>query len=316
MSETSRAWTVDESGSGARLDHFLAARLGGSRSSAQRLIRAGSVRVGAARVVRGSHCLRAGERVEVSGEPAAAGPPVPRGRVVYQDEAIVVVDKPAGLTVHPGIGRREETLAQQLGQWGGPWSSLAGPERPGIVHRLDRNTSGLLVLARSDAAHRELARQLRTRELGREYWALAEGTIREESGRIEAALGRDPARPRRMAVRADGREAITEFFVLERLEQRTALRVRLLTGRTHQIRVHLAYISHPLVNDPIYGLRPGGERPALHAASLHLRHPGSGRPLTFTSPLPDELAELRASSGAAPGSTPAWPWDRVNSKLP
>ncbi|HUY55289.1 MAG TPA: RluA family pseudouridine synthase [Candidatus Nanopelagicaceae bacterium] len=296
---------------GVRLDSFLATRLGSGRTRAHQLVVAGLVRVGGMVVQRPSTQLSGGAIVSV-GEllagravPAATGPV----RLVYQDDLIAVVDKPAGMVVHPAPAHHGTTLADVVRDWEGPWSSVGGPERPGIVHRLDRGTSGLLVLARTDDAHRDLAEQLRSRALGREYWALASGSFREDSGRIEAAVGRDRARPRRMSVTAEGRDAATEFFVLERLPHHTALRLRLLSGRTHQIRVHLAYIGHPLEGDPLYsGAEAVSDRPALHAAMLHLRHPGTGREMIFCSRLPEDLETVRLELGADPGSEARWPW--------
>jgi 23S rRNA pseudouridine1911/1915/1917 synthase len=263
-------------------------------------------------VLRPSQLVRGGDQVSLAEETRTPVFEESPGelRLVYQDEFLAVVDKPAGMVVHPGPGHREGTLAQVVRGWGGPWSLAGGEERAGIVHRLDRGTSGLLVLARSEEAHRALARQLRSRAMGREYWALAEGGFREDHGRVDAALGRDPKRPRRMAVGAGGREAVTEFSVLERLPKHTALRLRLLTGRTHQIRVHLAYIGRPITGDQLYGAsgEEGSERPALHAAMLHLVHPQDGRQMRFVSPLPADLEELRLQLGGPPGSRATWPW--------
>jgi len=298
-----------------RLDVFLAARLDEARAHAQRRVRAGLVSVGGQTVLRPSHPIRPGDLVSLSGEERPPAPePTPGAlRLLYQDDFLAVVDKPAGMVVHPGPGHREGTLAQLVQAWGGPWSLAGGAERAGIVHRLDRGTSGLLVLARSEEAHQHLARQLRTRTMGREYWALVEGELREDHGRIEAAVGRDPKRPRRMGVGASGRQAVTEFSVLERLAQHTALRLRLLTGRTHQIRVHLAYIGRPIVGDSLYGAsgREGFPRPALHAAFLHLIHPQDGREMVFVSPLPADLEALRLQLGATPESQVTWPWQAL-----
>ncbi len=304
---------------GLRLDVFLSGRVGGTRSHLQRLVREGQVLVGGRPTLRPSQVIREGDLVTVAEEaprPGSVQPP-PAVRRVYEDELVMVVDKPAGMVVHPGPGHRDGTLAQLLQSWGGPWSTAGGEDRAGIVHRLDRGTSGLLVLARTELAHRELARQLRARSMGREYWALVEGEFREDRGRIEAALGRDPKRPRRMAVGAGGREAATEFSVLERWPQHTALRLRLLTGRTHQIRVHLAYIGRPLVGDGLYGTSSakGSARPALHAAMLHFRHPVDGREMAFVSPLPDDLEELRVQVGAPVGSRAVWPWEALTSTV-
>lgn len=296
-----------------RLDVFLTGRLGVPRAKAQRLVREGLVSRAGLLLLRPSQLLRAGDQLAVAMEPAPISQPTPPSdlRPLYQDDWLAVVDKPAGMVVHPGPGHSQGTLAQLIQTWGGPWSESGGSERPGIVHRLDRGSSGLLVLARTEEAHRSLARQLRTRTMGREYWALTEGAFQEDRGRVEAALGRDPRRPRRMAVAAVGREAITEFTVLERFARHAALRLRLLTGRTHQIRVHCGYIGRPLVGDRLYGAAaaPGSpDRPALHAAMLHFRHPFDGREMTFVSRLPDDLEALRIAVGAPAGSRALWPW--------
>jgi 23S rRNA pseudouridine1911/1915/1917 synthase len=302
---------------GLRLDVFLSGRLGTTRANLQRLVREGLVSVGGRTVLRPSQLIRLGDLATVASEARAATAEEPHAEVrrVYEDELVMVVDKPAGMVVHPGPGHREGTLAQLVQSWGGPWSNTGGEDRAGIVHRLDRGTSGLLVLARTEEAHRALARQLRARTMGREYWALAEAEFREDRGRIEAAIGRDPKRPRRMAVGVGGRQAATEFTVLERWPKYTALRLRLLTGRTHQIRVHLAYIGKPLVGDGLYGSASakGSARPALHAAMLHFQHPVDGREMAFGSPLPDDLEELRIQVGAAPGSRALWPWQPLPS---
>lgn len=317
---TTRVLQADPSEAGLRLDVILGAHLEGGRSQAQRLVRQGLVLVGTTVVRRPSQTVRAGDLIELQEEPAAvAEKSTPQeARLVYQDELVVVVDKPAGMVVHPGPGHRDGTLAQLVQTWGGEWSQAGGSERAGIVHRLDRGTSGLLVLARTEEAHRELARQLRTRTMGREYWGLAQGGFREDRGRIEAAIGRDPKRPRRMAVGAGGRDATTEFTVLERWPEHTALQLRLRTGRTHQIRVHLAYIGRPLAGDALYGpgSMAGSARPALHAAMLHFNHPRDGQAMTFQSPLPEDLQRLRIEVGAELGSRAAWPWqDRSGTVL-
>jgi 23S rRNA pseudouridine1911/1915/1917 synthase len=296
---------------GSRLDAFLASSLGVSRQAAQRRLRLGLVRLEAGRPLRSSHLLQEGETVEVEEEPAPA--PAKLGlepRVVYDDGELMVVDKPPGLAVHPAPGLSAPTLTDWLQTQLGPWSLAGGPERPGIVHRLDRGTSGLLVLARTDTAHFELSQQLRLRTMGREYWALAEGALDEGRGRIEAPVGRERAHPGRMSVTSAGREAVTEFWVLERLPAHVVLRLHLLSGRTHQIRVHLAYIHHPVVGDTLYGNRQQkAPRPALHAASLHLRHPRTGQEMTFVSPLPADLRSLRRNLGGA--ERLVWPWPAV-----
>jgi 23S rRNA pseudouridine1911/1915/1917 synthase len=295
-----------------RLDVFVAGRLGLPRAQVQRLVRKGLVSLDGRAERRPAQLVHQGALVRVAQERPEEEPLAPCGelRVVYQDQAIAVVDKPAGMVVHPGPGHRQGTLAQLAESWGGPWSRAGGEERPGIVHRLDRGTSGLLVLARTEEAHGALARQLRSRAMGREYWALVEGGFKEDRGRIEAALARDPRHPTRMAVAPGGRDAITEFAVLERFPGHTALRLRLLTGRTHQIRAHLAYIGRPLAGDGLYRreVAAGSGRPALHAAMLHLHHPVDEREMEFVSRLPQDLEELRLSVGGEPGTRAAWPW--------
>ncbi len=233
--------------------------------------------------------------------PARAQPQVDLA-VVYEDDALAVIDKPSGLVVHPAPGHPSGTLADGLKQRGTTWSLLGGAERAGIVHRLDRDTSGLLVVAKTEAAHRSLARQLSDRTLGRTYWALVHGGFREESGTIDAPIGRHPRDRRRMAIIEGGREAVTDFRVVERLNGATVLELSLRTGRTHQIRVHLASIGHPIIGDTVYG-RPDPilARPALHAMRLRLIHPGDGTERTFDSALPPELVAARRSS-AEPGA--------------
>ena len=306
-----RQLRVGPTDGGSRLDAFLAASLGVSRQAAQRRLRLGLVRLEAGKALRASQLLHEGETVEVEEEPAPTLAELgPEPRVVYDDGELMVVDKPPGLAVHPAPGLSAPTLTDWLRTQPGPWSLAGGPERPGIVHRLDRGTSGLLALARTDKAHLGLSQQLRLRTMGREYWALAEGALTEGRGRIEAPVGRERARPGRMSVTSAGREAVTEFWVLERLPAHVVLRLRLLSGRTHQIRVHLAYIHHPVVGDTLYGGRQQEvPRPALHAASLHLRHPGTGQEMTFVSPLPGDLRSLRLSLGGP--REPVWPWPPV-----
>jgi 23S rRNA pseudouridine1911/1915/1917 synthase len=209
--------------------------------------------------------------------------------VVFSDESLVVVDKPAGLVVHPAPGHRGETLVDALrGVAGG-----GDPARPGIVHRLDRDTSGLMMVARSQSAHRELSRQVRRREVRREYVALVEGHLASRTGTIDAPVGRDHRARERMTVGGrQPREARTHFTVREVLPEDTLVDVRLETGRTHQIRTHFAAIGHPVCGDPRYGHagRHGLARQFLHSAKLAFSHPGTGEPLSFESPLPADLS--------------------------
>jgi 23S rRNA pseudouridine1911/1915/1917 synthase len=279
----------------SRLDLRVAKQSGVSRSAAQILIAGGHVRVNDRPAKSGQRVGPSDDVVVVippAAEPVAdvAGPQVPLS-IVFEDDALAVIDKPAGLVVHPAPGHPAGTLADGLRQRGTTWSQLGGEQRPGIVHRLDRDTSGLLVVAKTEAAHHSLSLQLQRRTLGRVYWALVHGTFRESTGRVDAPIGRDPGHRQRMAVVDGGRPAITDFAVAQRLRRFTRLEVRLLTGRTHQIRVHMASISHPIAGDPVYGRRAEAiiTRPALHAQRLTFLHPDDGRRCDFTSPVPADL---------------------------
>lgn len=270
---------------GARLDQYLVGRLPElSRSRIQRLIAEGHVWHND-RPARAGSRLRRGDQLRW--ELPAATPSQLKGepmelQVVFEDDDLVVIDKPAGLVVHPGPGHSRGTLVHGLLGRGAGWSTIGGTERPGIVHRLDRDTSGLMVVARNDAAHRELARQLQRRTMSRRYRAIVVGQVAEPAARIEASIGRDARNRQKMAVVASGKEAITVFRRLAVANDASLLEVGLETGRTHQIRVHLAYIHHPVLGDAVYGRRsPLIARPALHAEKLTLRHPRSGKLMTW-----------------------------------
>jgi 23S rRNA pseudouridine1911/1915/1917 synthase len=210
--------------------------------------------------------------------------------IVYEDDWLAVVDKPAGMVVHPAPGHPQGTLADALRERGTTWSLLGGEERAGIVHRLDRDTSGLLIVAKTESAHRALAEQLRNRTLGRTYWALVHGGFREETGTIDAPIGRDPRNRKRMAIVDNGRAAVSDFRVVERLGTMSVLEVSLRSWRTHQIRVHLAYIGHPVVGDELYGRgEPKLGRPALHATRLKFIHPSDGSSREYESLIPEAL---------------------------
>jgi 23S rRNA pseudouridine1911/1915/1917 synthase len=277
---------------GARLDAFLAGPLG-SRARAQRLIEDGAVRVDGA-VVPKRHRVSAGETVTVE-EPPEPPPAAPVGTaefaVPYEDEHLLVIDKPAGIVVHPARGHASGTLAQALADVAG-----GGEEgRAGIVHRLDRETSGLLVVARSGEAHRRLKAALQARDVTREYLALVEGRPPARRGTIDAPLGRDRrVRTRTSTDTDDPREAVTHFEIERALPATTLLRVRLETGRTHQIRAHLLAIGHPVLGDPEYGTPGllGLERQFLHAVRLVFAHPFTGETVEVVSELP---ADLRAA---------------------
>jgi 23S rRNA pseudouridine1911/1915/1917 synthase len=286
--------TVSTAAAGERLDRFIATHLG-SRAAAERAVEAGVLVDGRPRPK--SYRLEGGERVQLAGPveaPRAAPPPPPA--IVFQDEHLAVVDKPAGLVVHAGAGHAGDTLVDAL-------ADLVGggePDRPGIVHRLDRDTSGLLVVARSDEAHDRLTDLVRRRGLDRAYIALVRGRPASRSGRIEAAIGRDRDDPTRVSLDTDTpRDAVTHFEVERLLAAHALLRVRLETGRMHQIRVHLAAIDLPVVGDPVYGVPdPTLGRQFLHAARLAFVHPFTGERLELESPLPADLGTYL--SGLAP----------------
>lgn len=288
--------TVEAAAAGSRLDTYLAARLREvTRSQAKALIERGDV------VVEGtqpkpSHPVRPGQRIEVrirlAPQPARPEPePIPIA-IAYEDDDLAVVDKPAGIAVHPGAGRTGGTLVNAL-LAALPRLSGLDRTRPGIVHRLDKDTSGLMVVAKTDAAHRALAAQIRARAARREYTALLRGTVPWQERTVTAPIARHPVRRRQMAVREGGREATTHFAVAQRLGSFTLVECRLETGRTHQIRVHAKHIGYPLSGDPLYGRRGelGLTRQFLHASRLSFDHPRTGERMTFTSPLPADLQE-------------------------
>jgi 23S rRNA pseudouridine1911/1915/1917 synthase len=300
-------FTVSNESEGARLDRFLVSVLAGqSRSQIQRLIRDGHVRL-AGLEVKANQAVKHGQEISVEiPEPAGAvlePEALPLG-IVYQDSDIIVVDKPAGMVVHPAAGHSSGTLVNALLHHVADLSGIGGEKRPGIVHRLDRGTSGLMVVAKHDAAHDELARQFHDREVEKEYIALVWGDV-HAGRRIDQPIGRDPSNRKKMSARARrSREAVTRVVRAQRVGPAlTLVHVAIYTGRTHQIRVHLSAIGHPVVGDPLYGgVRrrvPGDiravthlDRPFLHAARLAFTHPIDGRRLEFTSELPEDLQRV------------------------
>ena len=300
--------TVGAAEAGRRLDQWLAARLPEfSRTRIKALVEAGGVSVdGAAR--KAAHRLRRGERVEVSIPPPPdeemAAEAIPLD-IVFEDAHILVVNKPAGMVTHPGAGRPTGTLAAAALAHAPEIAGVGGPRRPGIVHRLDKGTSGLIVLAKSRRAYESLTAQLQRRTMSRRYLCLVHGAIARQEGTIDAPIARDPRSRVRMAVAraGTGRRAVTRFRVLQRFAGYTFLECRLETGRTHQIRVHLASLGHPLVGDATYGgkrqretlpahLVEGLGGVALHAAGLTFRHPATGESVDLASPLPNRIAAL------------------------
>lgn len=296
---------------GERLDRVVALIADVSRTAAATAVRAGAVRVDGEVATSGKVRLDTGAVVEI--DPAAfprtalpVGEAGVRFGVVHADAGVIVVDKPAGLVVHPGAGRATGTLVNGLLHRFPELAGVGDPLRPGIVHRLDAGSSGLLVVARTGAAHDALVGQFASRRAGRRYDAVVWGHPEAPHGIIDAPIGRDPADPLRMAVVVDGKPARTEYQVIERFVapgRLARLSCTLQTGRTHQIRVHLAAVGHPLVGDPAYGERRttlGLTRPFLHAAELSFDHPTTGERLTFTSPLPADLATFLTTLEPAP----------------
>jgi 23S rRNA pseudouridine1911/1915/1917 synthase len=299
--------TVPDDSDGVRLDRFLASVVADrSRSQIQRLIKDQSVRV-AGQVAKSNQPVKAGQTVvldvpePVDAEPQAEALPLP---ILYQDHDVIVVDKPAGMVVHPAAGHSSGTLVNALLHHATDLSGIGGEKRPGIVHRLDRGTSGLMVIAKNDAAHEELARQFHDREVEKEYVALVWGVV-QAGRRIDAPIGRDPANRKKMSARARrSREAVTRIVRTEHINPAVTLaEIAIHTGRTHQIRVHLSAIGHPIVGDSLYGgvhrRVPGDvravthlQRPFLHAAKLAFKHPADGRRMEFTSELPEDLQQV------------------------
>ncbi|MCX5801735.1 MAG: RluA family pseudouridine synthase [Candidatus Eisenbacteria bacterium] len=306
---------IPHASEGKRLDVAVAALFPQiTRSQAQRLIREGNVRV-AGETAKSSQKVRAGQELTLTlVEPEASvheAQPIPLD-IVFEDKHLVVVNKPPGLVVHPGAGVKSGTLVNALLAHCGDLSGIGGVLRPGIVHRLDKGTSGLLVAAKTDQAHLSLAKQIAQREVARKYHLVVWGLLKESSGRIEAPIARHRIHRKKMAVDWQrGKKAATRFSVLERFCFATHATASLETGRTHQIRVHFSYLGHPVFGDPLYGGRTkavsrlGGERrreasdmlglierPALHAAALTFRHPISGETLSFEIPLPADIQGL------------------------
>lgn len=285
---------------GERADAFLARVVPDlTRSAAQRLLEAGAVRL-AGRPVRKNYRTAPGDVLEVdipAPQPVDLVPQDIPLDIVYEDGDVIVVNKPVGMVVHPAPGHSDGTLVNALlYHCGNTLSGINGTLRPGIVHRIDRDTSGLIIAAKNDAAHLALAAQLADHTLARTYECLAAGNFREDSGTVDAPIGRHPVDRKRMAVvRQGGREAVTHWEVIARYPGVTHLRCRLETGRTHQIRVHLAYIGHPILGDTVYGAKKpvaGLTGQCLHAVGLRFIHPRTGEPVELTCPLPEEFVRM------------------------
>ena len=290
---------ASEESKNQRLDAFLASSLDGlTRSQATRLIESGEVAVNG-RAVSKSYKLAGGEDVAVTlpePEPVEAVPQDIPLDVVYEDADVIVVNKPSGMVVHPAPGHPDGTLVNALlYHCAGTLSGIGGALRPGIVHRIDRDTSGLIIAAKNDAAHQYLSAQLADHTLARTYECIVVGALREDRGTVDAPIARHPTDRKRMAVVAGGREAVTHWEVIARYPGYTHVRCRLETGRTHQIRVHMAYIGHPILGDTVYGAKkevPGLTGQCLHAVGLRFLHPRTHEVVELSCPLPEEFTRM------------------------
>ena len=290
---------ASEESKNQRLDAFLASSLDGlTRSQATRLIESGEVAVNG-RAVSKSYKLAGGEDIAVTlpePEPVEAVPQDIPLDVVYEDADVIVVNKPSGMVVHPAPGHPDGTLVNALlYHCAGTLSGVGGALRPGIVHRIDRDTSGLIIAAKNDAAHQYLSAQLADHTLARTYECIVVGALREDRGTVDAPIARHPTDRKRMAVVAGGREAVTHWEVIARYPGYTHVRCRLETGRTHQIRVHMAYIGHPILGDTVYGAKkevPGLTGQCLHAVGLRFLHPRTHEVMELSCPLPEEFTRM------------------------
>ena len=287
---------------GRRLDILLSEQSGLTRSRVAALMEEGQVTVDGVIVTKAGLKAKAGQQVVLT--IPAPKPAIPQAQdipltILYEDSDLAVVVKPCGMVVHPAAGNEDGTLVNALLHHLDSLGGIGGELRPGIVHRLDKDTSGLLLVAKNDAAQLALSEQLSARTMEKHYRALVEGNLREDAGRIEAAIARSKKDRKKMAVDEEGREAITEWTVLQRGRGVTLLDVHILTGRTHQIRVHTKHIGHPVCGDPIYGSPKGAKVPRLmlHAYSLSFTHPTSGERLTFTAELPEEFVRGMKANG-------------------
>jgi 23S rRNA pseudouridine1911/1915/1917 synthase len=317
-----RELTASAANSGLRVDRFLASQFPDlSRTRVQELIEAGLVLVNS-RPAKGSHRLRAGERIRIEIQPRpplrAEAESIPLN-ILYEDDDVVAVNKPAGMAVHAGAGITHGTMVNALLARGQALSQGGDALRPGIVHRLDKETSGIILVAKNDVAHAKLGEAFRQREVKKTYVALLQGILKEESGRIELAIMRDPKRRTRMTARrsivlGNAREARTDWRTLARIDNTTLVEVQLHTGRTHQIRVHFSALRHPVVGDTLYGAAsqlkigkstlPALNRNFLHAAKLGFAQPRTGRWIELRAPVPPELSDFLQQLSAATGESP------------
>lgn len=293
--------TVAEEDKGSRLDAFVAKSLTDiSRARVQKLLDEGRLTVDGA-VKKANYRLAGGEEIRLEIPPAVSAEALPEDiplDILYEDSDIIVINKARGMAVHPSPGIYSGTLVNALLYHCKDLSGIGGVERPGIVHRLDKDTSGVMVAAKNDNAHASLSKQIGEKTASRIYCAVVRGSINEEAGIIKGAIGRDEKDRQKMAVRADGKPAVTHFRVLERIGDYTVAECKLETGRTHQIRVHLAHIGYPVFGDPKYGSRRKTpfdgviEGQALHSRQMTLVHPVTGEEMTFTAPMPKDMEDL------------------------
>lgn len=299
--------TAEQQDAGKRLDVFLAENLPETtRSAAANLMKQGCVLLRGKAASKAGEKLKEGDQAEVTLNPPKCTQLQPENiplDILYQDADLAVINKPQGMVVHPAPGNESGTLVNALMYHIRDLAGISGELRPGIVHRIDKDTSGLLVIAKNDKAHRELSGQIKEKTAGRIYLAIIQGNLKEEQGTVDAPIGRSHKDRKKMAIVPEGRPARTHYRVLERYEGYSLIECRLETGRTHQIRVHMAYLGHPVAGDPLYAhsdpLKLGAQ--ALHAYELHLVHPTSGENLSFQAPLPECflrcLRALRHKSG-------------------
>ncbi|ADQ40868.1 pseudouridine synthase, RluA family [Caldicellulosiruptor acetigenus I77R1B] len=282
-----------------RLDKYLSEALSKTRSFVQKIIEEGNVWVNQTQVLKPAYKVKSGDIIKVVIPEPKQLSLVAQDidiEVVYEDEHLAVINKPRGMVVHPGAGNFENTLVNALlHKFRGRLSSINGVIRPGIVHRLDKDTSGLLIVAKTDEAHIKLSEALKSHQIKRIYYAICEGVLKEDSGVINAPIGRHPVNRLKMAVVPNGKEAVTYFEVLERFDKYTFIKLRLKTGRTHQIRVHMSYIGYPLLGDSSYGRAKnefGVQGQVLHAGEIEFVHPITSKVLHFSADLPEYFVEI------------------------
>ena len=286
---------VSEDDKGKRIDNYLTDKINLSRSKIAHMIKEGKIAVGTKKI-KSSYLVRAGDVIEAQDyveEEMDLKPEKMDLDIVYEDDDVIVVNKANGVVVHPAVGNKDHTLVNGL-LYHSKLSDINGCFRPGIVHRIDAYTTGLLMVAKNNIAHEILAKELEEKKTYRKYVALVWGVIKESSGTIDAPIGRDLLDRKKMSVTENGKKAITHFKVIERYKNATLIELELETGRTHQIRVHMNYIKHPVVNDPVYGRRKliDDTGQCLHAKELGFTHPTSGKYMCFTSKLPDSFLNI------------------------